>query len=64
MKTGTKIKIIKKGTAEAIETPVVAEEKHESNNDSKLASTVSNWINELQERHQQETKSAMTRFNS
>jgi hypothetical protein len=64
MSTRTKIKVIKKGAEEVIETPVITEEDHQLNDDTKLASTVSGWIDEVQERRVQERKSAIERFHS
>ena len=62
MNSRIKIKVIKKGELRIIESPVPIETIPERDKTSKLASTVSDWINEFQERRRVETASAIEQF--
>ncbi|MBS1795461.1 MAG: hypothetical protein JSS81_16515 [Acidobacteria bacterium] len=65
MNPRTKIKVIKKGAEKVTAAPAVTEKKTEPTNDStKLASTVSDWISEFKDRRRQEAETAIERFNS
>ena len=56
-----KIKVIKKGEIKVAEKPVVVEKK--SNQAAReMVSTVSNWVNEFQQRRREETKQAIEKF--
>lgn len=63
MNSKVKIKIIKKGDIKTTEIPEVTEIKTEENN-IKLTSTVSNWVNEFQSRRREEKELAATQFYS
>jgi hypothetical protein len=62
MNSRTKIKVVKKDEVKTVETPVVPETESDENKASKLASTVSNWIDEFQQRRREETASAIEQF--
>jgi hypothetical protein len=62
MNSRTKIKVVKKDEVKTVETPAVPEKESDENKASKLASTVSNWIDEFKERRREETASAMEQF--
>jgi hypothetical protein len=64
MNRRVKIKVIKKDEMKIVETPEIIETIPEKENASKLASTVSDWINEFQERRREETASAIEQFSS
>jgi len=64
MKSRIKIKIIKKDEKKIIETPVVSKTISEQENSTKLASTVSGWVNEFHQRRREETESANEQFYS
>ena len=61
MNNKVKIKIIKKGEIKFTEIPEVSEIKREENN-VKLTSTVSAWINEFKSRRREETELAAAEF--
>lgn len=61
MTAKAKIKVIKKGEIKVVEKPVVIEKK--SNQAAReMVSTVSNWVNEFQQRRREETKQAIEKF--
>ena len=61
MTAKAKIKVIKKGEVKVVEKPVVVEKK--SNQAAReMVSTVSNWVNEFQQRRREETKQAIEKF--
>jgi len=61
MNAKAKIKVIKKSELKAAEKPVVIEKK--SNQAAReMVSTVSNWVNEFQQRRRDETKKAIEKF--
>ena len=61
MNNKVKIKIIKEGEMKITEIPEVSEIKMEENN-VKLTSTVSTWINEFQSRRLEERELAAAQF--
>lgn len=61
MTAKAKIKVIKKGEIKSVAKPVVVEKK--SNQAAReMVSTVSNWVNEFQQRRRDETKQAIEKF--
>jgi hypothetical protein len=61
MTAKAKIKVIKKGEIKVAEKPVGIEKK--SNQAAReMVSTVSNWVNEFQQRRREETKQAIEKF--
>jgi len=61
MTAKAKIKVIKKSDLKIAENPVVVEK--ESNQAAReMVSTVSNWVNEFQQRRRDETKQAIEKF--
>ncbi len=61
MTAKAKIKVIKKGEAKAAETPAKTELKPKQAA-REMVSTVSNWVNEFQQRRREETKQAIENF--
>ena len=65
MSEKAKIKIIKKGemkiAEQTMEKPIVIEKKSKQAA-REMVSTVSNWVNELQQRRRDETKQAIEKF--
>ena len=59
-----KIKVIKKDEMKTGDAPVITETPPEREDASKLASTVSDWVNEFKQRRREETASAMEQFYS
>jgi hypothetical protein len=59
-----KIKVIKKDEMRTSDAPVITEIPPELEDDSKLASTVSDWVNDFKQRRREETASAMEQFYS
>jgi hypothetical protein len=59
-----KIKVIKKDELRTIDSPVMTEPLAEQEKISHMASTVSDWVNEFQERRREETALAMEQFYS
>jgi hypothetical protein len=59
-----KIKVIKKDEMKTVDAPVITETLPEPEDASKLASTVSDWVNEFKQRRREETASAMEQFYS
>ncbi len=61
MTAKAKIKVIKKSELKPAEKPIVIEKK--SNQAAReMVSTVSNWVNEFQQRRRDETKKAIEKF--
>ena len=61
MTAKAKIKVIKKGEVKVAETPIKAEIK--TNQAAReMVSTVTNWVNEFQQRRRVETKQAIEKF--
>ena len=56
-----KIKVIKKGEAKVIEAPVRIEIK-KNQAAREMVSTVTNWVNDFQQRRRDETKQAIEKF--
>lgn len=61
MTTKGKIKVIKKGEVKAVEIPVKVEIK-KNQAAREMVSTVSNWVNDFQQRRREETKQAIEKF--
>lgn len=61
MTAKAKIKIIKKGELKNFETPVKIEKKP-AQAAREMVSTVSNWVNDFQQRRRSETKQAIEKF--
>ncbi len=61
MTAKAKIKVIKKSELKIAETPIKVEKK--SNQAAReMVSTVSNWVNEFQQRRRDDTKQAIEKF--
>ncbi|MDQ3713366.1 MAG: hypothetical protein M3388_14260 [Acidobacteriota bacterium] len=61
MTAKAKIKVIKKSDLKPVEKPALIEKK--SNQAAReMVSTVSNWVNEFQQRRRDETKQAIEKF--
>ncbi len=61
MTAKAKIKVIKKGEVKAAEVPGKTEAKSKQAA-REMVSTVSNWVNEFQQRRREETKQAIEKF--
>jgi len=61
MTAKAKIKVIKKGEIRTAEAPI-KEEKKTNQAAREMVSTVTNWVNELQQRRRVETKQAIEKF--
>ncbi|MDQ2746654.1 MAG: hypothetical protein M3T96_05280 [Acidobacteriota bacterium] len=61
MSEKAKIRIIKKGEAKTSDKPAVTEKKPQQAA-REMVSTVSNWVNEFQQRRRDETKQAIEKF--
>jgi len=61
MTAKAKIKVIKKGEAKTVEIPVKVE-RQKNQAAREMASTVSNWVNDVQQRRRVETKQAIEKF--
>ncbi len=57
-----KIKVIKKGEIKNVEVPVKAEKVTKQQAAREMVSTVSNWVNDFQQRRRFETKQAIEKF--
>ena len=57
-----KIKVIKKGEIRNVEVPVKAEKVTKQQAAREMVSTVSNWVNDFQQRRRFETKQAIEKF--
>jgi uncharacterized membrane-anchored protein len=53
-----KIKVIKKGEVKLTEKPVVTEKQTKQTQAREMVSTVSNWVNDFQQRKRVETRQA------
>lgn len=62
MTAKAKIKIIKKGEIKVVETPAKVEKVTKQQAAREMVSTVSNWVNEFQQRRRFETKQAIEKF--
>jgi hypothetical protein len=58
MKLNTKVKVIKKGAAKVSKPSVKIEKKSKHEAAREMVSTVSNWVNDFQQRRRLETKQA------
>lgn len=56
-----KIKVIKKSELQIIETPAVVEKKP-TQAAREMVSTVTNWVNDFQQRRREETQQAIEKF--
>lgn len=61
MTTKAKVKVIKKSELKNLESPVAAEKKP-AQAAREMVSTVSNWVNDFQQRRRDETKQAIEKF--
>ena len=61
MTAKAKIKVIKKGEVKVAEAPIKIE-KQKNQAAREMVSTVTNWVNELQQRRRTETKQAIEKF--
>lgn len=65
MKENTKVKVIKKGAVKVSKPSVKIEKKSKHESAREIVSTVSNWVNDFQQRRRFETKQAFENlFNS
>jgi hypothetical protein len=64
MKNRIKIKVIKKEDQKSNVPEIVAEPTPPADDPTKLASTVSGWVNEFHERRREETETAREQFYS
>ena len=65
MKVNTKVKVIKKGAVKISKAPEKIEKKSKHESAREIVSTVSNWVNDFQQRRRLETKQAFENlFNS
>lgn len=62
MSAKAKIKIIKKSEIKNLETPVKEEKVTKQQAAREMVSTVSNWVNDFQQRRRYETKQAIEKF--
>ncbi len=58
MKENTKVKVIKKGTVKISKSVIKSEKKSKHEAAREIVSTVSNWVNDFQQRRRVETKQA------
>lgn len=58
MKVNTKVKVIKKGAVKVSKPAVIIEKKSKHESAREMVSTVSNWVNDFQQRRRLETKQA------
>lgn len=61
MSAKAKVKVIKKSELKSIETPVIVEKKP-THAAREMVSTVTNWVNDFQQRRREETKQAFEKF--
>lgn len=61
MTAKAKIKVIKKGNIKVVEPAAITEQKPKQAA-REMVSTVSNWVNEFQQRRREETKQAIEKF--
>lgn len=62
MTAKAKIKIIKKSEIKSVENPQKPSKKTKQEAAREMVSTVSNWVNEFQQRKREETKNAFEHF--
>ena len=62
MTAKAKIKVIKKGEVTKVEKPVKSEKKSAQESARDMVSTVSNWVNDFQQRRLDETAQAMEKL--
>lgn len=62
MTAKAKIKVIKKGEAKSVAEPVEFEKKPTKVAAREMVATVSNWVNDFQQRRREETKQAIEKF--
>lgn len=62
MTAKAKIKVIKKNAVKTVEKPVIEEKVTKQQAAREMVSTVSNWVNEFQQRRRFETKQAIEKF--
>jgi predicted RNA-binding protein with PIN domain len=62
MTTKAKVKVIKKGEVKNAEQPTIVEKKSTKIAAREMVSTVSNWVNDFQQRRREETKQALETF--
>lgn len=62
MSAKAKIKVIKKNEVKAVEAPFVEEKITKQQAAREMVSTVSNWVNEFQQRRRFETNQAIEKF--
>ena len=58
MKVNTKVKVIKKGAVKVSKPAINIEKKSKHESAREMVSTVSNWVNDFQQRRRLETKQA------
>ncbi len=58
MKVNPKVKVIKKGAVKVSKPAVIIERKSKHESAREIVSTVSNWVNDFQQRRRLETKQA------
>ena len=61
MTAKAKVKVIKKSELQAVETPIKMEKKP-TQAAREMVSTVTNWVNDFQQRRREETKQAIEKF--
>ncbi len=61
MTAKAKVKVIKKSELKSFETPVIVEKKP-TQAAREMVSTVTNWVNDFQQRRREETKQAIEKF--
>ena len=62
MSAKAKIKVIKKGEIKTVETPVKLDKTKPQIAAREMVSTVSNWVNDFQQRRRKETKQALEKL--
>jgi hypothetical protein len=62
MTAKAKIKVIKKGELKSVEKPVKVQKTTPQASAREMVSTVSNWVNDFQQRRRDETKQAIEKF--
>ena len=62
MTAKAKIKVIKKSEIKIAEIPLEINKKTKQESAREMVSTVSNWVNDFQQRRREETKQAIEKF--
>lgn len=62
MSTNAKIKVIKKGEKAKVQENVVVDKKSTQEAAREIVSTVSNWVNDFQQRRREDTKQALEKL--